>query len=249
LAEYHFYGALARAAHCDLTEAEERSQHLEALTAHHKHLAVWAENCPAIFANRSALVGAEISRLEDREMDAMRLYEEAIRLARAHGFMQNEGLAHERAVRFCLARGFQTIAGTYLRNARDRYLSWGADGKAGQLEEVCPKLRSVEPAHGPTITIATPVERLDLATVIKVSQAISGEMVLEKVIETLIRTAITQAGAERALLILSHAAGERIAAEATTSSDTVLWNVATRPSASTRCRSRSFTMSCAPGRA
>ena len=110
LAEYHFYGALARAAHCDMASAEERPQHLEALAAHHKQLAIWAKNCPATFANREALVGAEIARLEGRELDAMRLYEEAIRLAREHGFVQNEGLAHELAARFYAARGFETIA-------------------------------------------------------------------------------------------------------------------------------------------
>jgi PAS domain S-box-containing protein len=228
LAEYHFYGALARAAHCDLTEADERSQHLEALADHHKQLAVWAQNCPATFANRSALVGAEIARLEGREMDALRLYEEAIRLARAHGFIQNEGLAHERAARFCMARGFQTIAGAYLRNARHCYLSWGADGKVWQLEEMYPQLRTEEPAPAPTSTIATSVERLDLATVIKVSQAVSGEIVLEKLIDTLMRTALEQAGAERGLLILSWAGEPRIAAEAVTG-DTMVVHLHDRP--------------------
>ena len=75
LAEYHFYGALARAARCDTASAEERPQHLAALAAHHRQIAVWAENCPATFANRAALVGAEIARLEGRELDAERLYE------------------------------------------------------------------------------------------------------------------------------------------------------------------------------
>ena len=59
-----------------------------------------------------------------------------------------------------------------------------------------------EPPTGPTSTIGAPVEQLDLATVIKVSQAVSGEIVLEKLIDTLMRTAIEQAGAERGLLIL-----------------------------------------------
>ena len=54
----------------------------------------------------------------------------------------------------------------------------------------------------PTATIQTPVEHLDLATVIKVSEAVSGEIVLERLIDTLMRTAIEHAGAERGLLIL-----------------------------------------------
>ena len=87
------------------------------------------------------------------------------------------------------------------------YLHWGADGKVRQLEEMYPHLRTEEPAAGPMSTIATPVDRLDLATVIKVSQAVSGEMVLEKLIDTLMRTAIEQAGAERGLLILRARAG------------------------------------------
>ena len=111
----------------------------------------------------------------------------------------------------------------YLRNARDGYLRWGADGKVQQLEEMYPRLTMEESAPGPTSTTATPVERLDLATVIKVSQAVSGEMVLEKLIDTLMRTAIAQAGAERGLLILSREAAEpRVAAEATISGDAVL---------------------------
>src|SRR3954447_450447 len=71
----------------------------------------------------------------------------------------------------------------------------------------------------------TSVEQLDLATVIKVSEAVSGEMVLEKLIDTLMRTAIEQAGAERGLLILSHDTEQRIEAEATTSGDRVIVEV------------------------
>ena len=221
LAEYHFYGALARAAHCDLAATEERSQQLQALADHHRQLAVWADNCPATFANRAALVGAEIARLEGRDPDAMRLYEEAIRLAREHGFIHNEALANELASRFYAARGFEDIAHLYMRRARYGYLRWGADGKVRQLEEMYPRLRIEEPAPAPTTTIGAPVERLDLATVIKVSQAVSGEMALEKLIDMLMRTAIEQAGAERGLLILSRAAEPRIEAEAATAGDAV----------------------------
>src|SRR5208282_2782850 len=117
--------------------------------------------------------------------------------------------------------GFDQIADLYLRNARYGYLRWGADGKVRQLEAMYPQLMTEEPAPGPTSTIATPVERLDLVTVIKVSQAVSGEIVLEKMLDTLMRTAIAQAGAERGLLIVSRGAEPRIEAEATTGADTV----------------------------
>ncbi|MDQ1556794.1 MAG: hypothetical protein QOI02_1796, partial [Actinomycetota bacterium] len=221
-AEYHFYGALAWAAHCDLTSTEHRPQDLEALAAHHKQLAVWAKNCPATFANREALVAAEIARLERRDPDAIRLYEEAIRLARSDGLIQNEALAHERAARFCTARGFPTMADAFLRNARRCYLSWGADGKVRQLDQLHPQLSEKEPAAGPTSTIRSPVEHLDLATVLKVSQAVSGEILLDKLLDTLMRTAIEHAGAERGLLILSHGIEQRIAAEAITGGDTIV---------------------------
>jgi PAS domain S-box-containing protein len=68
----------------------------------------------------------------------------------------------------------------------------------------------------------TPVEQLDLATVIKVSQAVSAEIVLEKLIDTLMRTAIEHAGAERGLLILLRGDDQRIEAEATITGDEVI---------------------------
>jgi hypothetical protein len=74
-----------------MTAAEERPRHVESLAAHLKQIAIWADNCPATFENRTALVGAELARLEERELDAERLYEAAIHSAREHGFIQNEG--------------------------------------------------------------------------------------------------------------------------------------------------------------
>jgi PAS domain S-box-containing protein len=215
-AEYHFYGALSRAASWNSTAADQRQQHFEALTAHQEQLKIWAENCPENFEDRAALVGAEIARIQGRELDAERLYEQAIRSSRANGFVHNEALTNELAARFYAARGFEKIAHTYLRDAQYCYLHWGADGKVRQLGELYPHLRDEGPVPGPTSTIGTSVEHLDLATVIKVSQAVSGEIVLQKLIDTLMRTAIEHAGAERGLLILPHGEKNRIAAEART---------------------------------
>ena len=98
-----------------------------------------------------------------------------------------------------------------------------------QLDQLYPHLSEKEPAPGPTSTIGTPVEHLDLATVIKVSQAVSGEIVLEKMLDMLMRTAIEQAGAERGLLILARAAEPRIEAEAMTGGDAVIVHMRDEP--------------------
>ncbi len=221
-AEYHFYSALSHSASCDSAFPDQQRQHLEALAAHHRQLEIWAENCPENFENRVALVGAEIERVQGQPLKAEQLYERAIRSAFENGFVHNEALANELAARFYAARGFEKIAHTYLRDARYCYGRWGAVGKVRHLDELYPHLREEEPAPAPTGTIAAPVEHLDLATVIKVSQAVSGEMVLEKLIDTLMRTAIEHAGAERGLLILPRGIEQRIVAEATTSGDTIV---------------------------
>jgi PAS domain S-box-containing protein len=220
-AEYHFYAALARASCCDAAPAERRAHHFDALLSHHRQITAWAANCPANFANRAALVSAEIARLERRDLDAMRLYEQAIRSARENGFVQNEALAHELASRFYTARDFAAIAQPYLRTARDCYMRWGAVGKVRQLEAEFPHLGEEPRPPGPTATIGASVEHLDLGTVIKVSRAISGEIVLEQLIDRLMRTALEHAGAERGLLIAEHDGLQQLEAEATTVRDTV----------------------------
>lgn len=218
--EYHYYAALARAARCDATAQDQRPALLEALAAHHALLQVWAEQCPESFSNRALLVGAEMARIDGRVVDAELLYEQAIRSAQEGGFPHNEAIANEVASRFYAARGLEKIARVYLQDARHGYQRWGADGKVRHLEERFPYLRQEEPMPAPTHTIATPVEHLDLATVIKVLQAASGDIVLENLIDMIMRTAIEQAGAERGLLILSDDGEPRLAAEATTGGTT-----------------------------
>ncbi len=216
LLDYFYYTALTVAALYDNATADQQNSWRELLTAHREQLREWADNYPPTFADKYALVSAEIARLEGRDADAMRLYEQAIRSARDHDFVQNEGLAHEVAARFYAARGFDTIAHAYLREARRCYLRWGAFGKVRQLEQLHPHLREAPVPASPTTTIGAPVERLDVGTVLKAAQAVSGEIVLGELIKTLLRIAVENAGAQRGLLILFPGDEPRIAAEATT---------------------------------
>src|SRR5215469_14403420 len=221
-AEYHFYAALTRAAIYDSAPAADREEHLASLAAHHRQLSAWAENCAENFKHRASLVSAEIARIEGRQFEAVRLYEEAIQAARESGFIPDEGIASELAAQFHSARGLETIAHAYLRNARYCYLRWGALGKVRQIDQAYPLLHEERTSPSTTNTIGTPVKQLDVETVVKASQAVSSEIVLEKLIDTLMRTAIEHAGAERGFLILPRSGEQRIEAEATTSGDAIV---------------------------
>lgn len=141
---------------CASAAPAQHREYLAALAAHRRQIQTWAKNCPENFENRAALVEAEVARLEGRELDAERLYEQAIRSARANGFVQNDALANELAARFYAARGFERIARAYLADARRAYLRWGADGKVRQLDRVYAHLAEETPAPGPTSTIGAP---------------------------------------------------------------------------------------------
>ncbi|WP_281316879.1 ATP-binding sensor histidine kinase [Polyangium sp. y55x31] len=213
VAEYHFYGALARAARHGTASADERPEHMRALVAHHEKLERWAENCPENFENRATLVAAEIARIEGRDLDAERLYEEAIRSAHESGFVHNEGLAHELSSRFYRARGFAKIADMYLRDARACYDCWGVHGKVEQIDQQHPRLLPSRPLP-PAATFALRPEQLDLLSVTKASQTISGEIVLDKLLRTLLTVVLEQGGAQRGCLIVCRDDGSSIEAEA-----------------------------------
>jgi PAS domain S-box-containing protein len=216
LLDYFYYTALTVAACYENASADEQQGWRELLTAHQEQLREWAETNPPTFADKHVLVSAEIARLEGRDADAMRLYEQAIQSARENGFVQNEGVAHELAAGFYLGRGSTTAARAHLEDARSCFARWGALGKVQQLDQRYPRLREKTAPSPPPVTIGTPVEQLDVGTVVKAAQAVSGEIVLGKLIETLMRIALEHAGAERGLLILFLDEEPRIEAEATT---------------------------------
>jgi PAS domain S-box-containing protein len=218
--DYHYYTALTIAAAYETASPDQKAEWLNSLKAHLDQLRHWADSCPSTFLDKHALVAAELARTEGRDFDAMRLYEEAIRAARENGFVRNEGIASELAGRFYLKRGLDKVAHVYLRDARTCYLRWGALGKVKQLDQRYPQWKELD-AQDDTTNIATPLDQLDLLTVIKASQAVSSEIVLEKLIETLMVIAVEHAGAERGLLILSRKEGYQVEAEARTIRDKV----------------------------
>ena len=198
--DYHYYTALAIAAICEKLPPKRRSALRIQLAAHCEQLQEWAENYPPTFGDKYALVSAEIARIEGRALDAMQLYEQAIQSAQENGFVHNQGIAYELASAFYRTRGFQKIADTYLHEARSCFARWGADGKVRQFEARYP-LRA-QPASRSAVSQGGAAQ-LDVLSVAKASQAISGQIVLDELIDTLMRIVLENAGAQTGTLLLA----------------------------------------------
>jgi PAS domain S-box-containing protein len=215
VADYHFYDALARAASCEEAAEDQRQVHEEALLAHQSLLGEWARNCPENFKSRELLVAAEHARIRGRDADAMRLYESAARAAHEHRAVYVEALAHELAGRLCLRQEFETAAHAHLRNAHAAYVRWGAVAKAKQLERLDPALTMTESSTAEAAD-GSPVQQVDVMSVIRSSHALSSAVTLQELIESFMRIALVNAGANRGLLILQRGETHRIEAEAST---------------------------------
>ena len=220
--ERGYYHALVLAR---LLDTDERQEWRRALEQQADKLQGWADACFENFAGRHLLVRAELARLDHRIEAAMGLYDSAIEAADEHGFVQVAATANELAGRFYLELGRHRIARPYLHSAHRGFQRWGAEAKVRQLEERYPEI--ADPDQGSVLesvdqrTGAFPVfpalgsESLDLMTVMKASQAISGEIVLARLLQSMLRISLENAGAEKGALVLLRADELCVAAEGT----------------------------------
>ncbi|MBK7002324.1 MAG: AAA family ATPase [Rhodoferax sp.] len=188
----------------------------------------WGKQCPQNFAHKYLLAAAEIARVEGRREQAADLYDQAIETAHKNGFIHHQSLANEWAARFYLQCGKAKIARVYLEEASYLYAKWGAHAKVKHLEVRYPELltKAAKGALSVTTEASTTrttshgggthlleLESLDLSTVMKASQALSGEIVLEQLLEKLMRIVLEGAGAQHGFLLLETNGEWRIEAE------------------------------------
>ena len=173
----------------------------------------WADHCAANFLHLSLLMEAEFARLGGRIEQALRLYDQAVDAARRSEFRRDEAMANELAARHLLAAGRRKAAEGYLRAARNLYEGWEARRKVAQLEEEFPQIllvpappRGAIGAAGPEMqsVLAAPINSaaLDMASVMKASQAISSEIVLEQLWTITMRIMLENAGGQRGCFIV-----------------------------------------------
>ncbi|HVH44267.1 MAG TPA: AAA family ATPase [Labilithrix sp.] len=212
-ATFYYFDALLLARMYPRQSAEEKPRVLEKLKGHAKKLAFWASTCPENFLTKHSLVAAEIARITGDELAAERHYAEASRSARANGFVHWQAIASELAGTFYRERGLEIVIEAHVREAVSCYRRWGADAKVEELELRYPELARTG-SSGSSAMFAGRGEQLDLLSVVKASQTISGVMVQDELLRKLLQLVLEEGGARHACLVLQHAGELMIAAEA-----------------------------------
>ncbi len=197
-----------------------------------KKLAEWAGHCPENFRHKELLVAGEIARITGAPSQSISFFEKAAASAAENGFIQYEAIARELSAGMYLAQGAETASQACLIKAHKAYSAWGATAKTGQLEEsrsewfisgAAVTSSAEETTHTATAASTTSGSgALDMMTVIKVSQAISGEVYLDRLLHRLMGFVIENAGANRGLLMLKRDNKLYIEAEGTTESNNTI---------------------------
>lgn len=171
----------------------------------------WANHAPMNFQYKYELVEAEKARVLGQYWQAMECYDRAIAKAREYEYIQEEALANELAAKFYFSQGREKVASVYLVESYYGYLHWGANAKVKDLEARYSQIisqtlkraaNSIETSFSNSVSVDS---HLDLATVIKASQALSGEIVLSNLLTKLMQIVLESAGGQKGFLLLERA--------------------------------------------
>ncbi|WP_437284545.1 AAA family ATPase [Sorangium sp. So ce406] len=199
---FHFYGAVALILAAEGADPETREKYLEKARAMGEKVAFWASHAPDNMRHRHLLLSAELARVGGDRRGALELYDEGIRAAADGGYLHDGALGNELCARAYLQLGRTTLARAYMIEAHAQYARWGASSAMARLERDHPDLlvRRELPALASAPVVVR--EDLDLRSALKASQALSGEIVLPRLLEALMRIMLENAGARRGFLIL-----------------------------------------------
>ncbi len=172
----------------------------------------WLKYSPENFKNKYYLMLALWQAAIQKTAKARENFDLAIKYAKESANLFEEALAKECAAKFYLQSDLPNVAQYYIQDAYKCYKQWGAHAKIAHIEKVYAELIiRVQLNRIANLSVSTTVtttsysgsQILDLNSIIRASQTLSGEVILAKLLETLMQIIIQNAGAERGLLLLN----------------------------------------------
>ncbi|MCC3575620.1 MAG: AAA family ATPase [Microcoleus sp. PH2017_40_RAT_O_B] len=209
----NFYYSLALLAVYPTADSAAQEKYLMQVAANQEQMQTWAHHAPMNYQHKYDLVEAEKARVFGKNWEAADYYDKAIQGAKEQGYIQEEALANELAAEFYFSRNKDKIAQVYLTESYYGYIHWGAIAKVKDLEARYPQLvaqtlnretktRDLTVTATTTTTSSDFSKSLDIGTFVKASQAITSEIVLDKLLASLIEILLENAAAQKAVLML-----------------------------------------------
>ncbi len=172
----------------------------------------WAKHCEANFEHLRLLMEAELAGISGDLNKALKYFEESINMAKKHHFRRDAAMANERTALLLMGLGIPQAAKGYLQSAYYIYYRWNAQNKVNQLLEKYPEILNSEIStlsknatndlhYSPNKTTDISLDQIDMKSVFKASQIISGELVLEKLLNATLKLLIENSGAQKGVLI------------------------------------------------
>ncbi len=195
-----FYVTYQSLAYCELWPKLSQTRRLKArwyLARNRRWMQSWAREAPMNYAHRADLLNAESARLSGRRYEAVAAYDRAMKHAISNGFTQDQALISERMASLLAADGVRLAADAAWRSASNAWGRWHAVALKDRLSD-----RLGMPEQVARFAGKTTVAGIDNATVAKLAQAISGELVLDRLLERLLDLAMENAGARQSALVL-----------------------------------------------
>ncbi|MEB3341566.1 AAA family ATPase [Okeania sp.] len=227
VAQHNFYYSLALLEFVRLKSWQNQNNNnswLKKVEINQKKMEIWAHHAPMNYLHKFYLVEAEKHRVLHNYLQAIEFYEQAIAIATENEYIHEVAIANELAAKFYLEWNKETIAQAYLIKAYYAYAQWGAVAKLKYLEKCYGDiLKPLQQESNLTSSLTTDTVTytssntslvLDFSSLIKVTQAISGEIKLENLLSVLMRATLENAGAEKGYLILPQGENWVIEAEA-----------------------------------
>jgi PAS domain S-box-containing protein len=208
----HFFISLSRLALFDSSSFPEQAKIKQKVKTSQKMMKKWAHYAPMNHRHKYLLVEAEVNRILGNKHHAALYYDEAVKLAKQHGYIHEQAIANELAAKFYIGQGNKQSATKHLKNARYGFLDWGAIAKVSAMDETYDQIlydfqiKSKVPVHLPEKNLSNTTfrsfEKLDFTSVMKASQTISSEIVFERLLDKLMKIIMENAGAQKGVLIL-----------------------------------------------
>ena len=215
-----FYDSLARLALYPGENKTVQKKYMSCVIKNQKKMKKWSLHAPESYSHKYYLVEAEIARVKKDDKAARKNYKLAVKLARENEFLNEEALALKLTAKFWIELNEKKIAALYMTEAYRTYNMWGAKAVVKHIEKKYGNLLRLhkdeaESAIKKTDTGTTgSSDVIDLSTVIKTSQTISGEVDISRLLETIMKLSIENAGAQRGFLIIINEENQNLYIEA-----------------------------------